>query len=243
MSEAFLGIDLGTSSVKVLVVDLDGTVRGSGSAEYRTLRPQPGWAEQDPDTWWEATSTAVQQAVGWSGTSVSIRGVGFSGQMHGAVFLGENERVLSPAVIWADQRSSRQASEVTAKIGAKRLIEIAGSPLVTGFMAATAVWMREERASIWWRTKRLLSPKDEIRRRMTGVAATDPGDGSASLLFDARWRNWSPDLLDAVEIPSILLPPVKPSSAVAGEITLEAADALGLPPGTPVVTGTGDAPS
>lgn len=243
MSEAFLGIDLGTSSVKALVVDLDGTVRGNGSAEYPVLRPQPGWAEQDPDTWWEATSTAVQQAVGWSGTGVSISGVGFSGQMHGAVFLGENERVLSSAVIWADQRSSRQASEVTAKIGAKRLIEIAGSPLVTGFMAATAVWMREERASIWWRTKRLLSPKDEIRRRMTGAAATDPGDGSASLLFDARWRNWSPDLLDAVEIPSILLPPVKPSSAVAGEITPDAADALGLPPGTPVVTGTGDAPS
>ena len=159
MSEAFLGIDLGTSSVKALVVDLDGTVRGTGSAEYPVLRPQPGWAEQDPDAWWEATSTAVQQAVGWSGTGVSIGGVGFSGQMHGAVFLGENERVLAPAVIWADQRSSRQASELTAKIGAERLIEIAGSPLVTGFMAATAAWMREERASIWWRTKRLLSPK------------------------------------------------------------------------------------
>ena len=174
MSEAFLGIDLGTSSVKALVVDPDGTVRGTGSAEYPVLRPQPGWAEQDPDTWWEATSTAVQQAIGWSGSGVSIGGVGFSGQMHGAVFLGENERVLSPAVIWADQRSSRQASEVTEKIGAKRLIEIAGSPLVTGFMAATAAWMREERASVWWRTKRLLSPKDEIRRRMTGATATDP---------------------------------------------------------------------
>src|SRR5829696_7549018 len=95
MSEAFLGIDLGTSSVKALVVDPDGTVRGTGSAEYPVLRPQPGWAEQDPDAWWEATSTAVQQAVGWSGTDVSIGGVGFSGQMHGAAFLGENERVLS----------------------------------------------------------------------------------------------------------------------------------------------------
>ena len=243
VSEAFLGIDLGTSSVKALVVDLDGTVRGTGSAEYPVLRPQPGWAEQDPDAWWEATCTAVQQAVGWSGTGVSIGGVGFSGQMHGAVFLGENERVLTPAVIWADQRSSRQASELTAKVGAKRLIEIAGSPLVTGFMAATAAWMREEGASIWWRTKRVLSPKDEIRRRTTGATATDPGDGSASLLFDARWRNWSPDLLDAVEIPSILLPPVKPSSAIAGEITPVAATALGLASGIPVVTGTGDAPS
>ena len=120
MSEAFLGIDLGTSSVKALVVDLDGTVRGTGSAEYPVLRPQPGWAEQDPDAWWDATSTAVRQAVGWSGAGVSIGGVGFTGQMHGAVFLGENERVLSPAVIWADQRSSGQASEITAKVGARR---------------------------------------------------------------------------------------------------------------------------
>ena len=129
--------------------------------------------------------------------------------------------MLSPAVIWADQRSARQAAEITAKIGPERLISIAGSPLATGFMAATAAWMREERSSIWWRTKRMLSPKDEIRRRITGMTATDPGDASASLLCDARWRNWSPDLLDAVEVPSILLPPVKPSTAVAGEVTAD----------------------
>ena len=243
MTDAFLGIDLGTSSVKALVVDIEGSVRGTGSAEYPVLRPQPGWAEQDPDAWWEATIVAVQQAVGWSGTGVTIGGVGVSGQMHGAVFLGENDRPLCPAVIWADQRSSRQAAEVTAKVGAERLIEIAGSPLVTGFMAATAAWMQEERSSIWWRTKRLLSPKDEIRRHITGMTATDPGDGSATLLCDARWRNWSPDLLDAIEVPSILLPPMKPSSAVAGEVIPDSAESLGLAPGTPVVTGTGDAPS
>jgi xylulokinase len=243
MTDAFLGIDLGTSSVKALVVDGDGTVRGTGSAEYSVLRPQPGWAEQDPEAWWQATVDAVQHAVGWSGTRLTIRGVGFSGQMHGAVFLGESDRMLSPAIIWADQRSSRQAAEVTAKVGAERLIAIAGSPLVTGFMAATVAWMQEERSSIWWRTKRLLSPKDEIRRRITGMIATDPGDSSASLLCDARWRNWSPDLLDAVEVPSILLPPVKPSNAVAGEVIAEVANELGLPAGTPVVTGTGDAPS
>jgi xylulokinase len=243
LTDAVLGIDLGTSSVKALLVDIDGTLRGTGHAEYPVLRPQPGWAEQDPDAWWKATVDAVQQAVGWAGSGVTIGGVGFSGQMHGAVFLGENDRVLSPAVIWADQRSSRQAAEVTAKVGSERMIAIAGSPLVTGFMAATVAWMREERSSIWWRTKRLLSPKDEIRRRITGMAATDPGDGSATLLCDARWRNWSPDLLDAVEIPSILLPPVKSSSAVAGEVTADVSDELGLAPGTPVVTGTGDAPS
>ncbi|MGH2614768.1 MAG: FGGY family carbohydrate kinase, partial [Thermomicrobiales bacterium] len=233
MTDAFLGIDLGTSSVKVLLVDADGNVRGTGSAEYPTMRLHPGWAEQDPDAWWQATIAAVQQAVGWAGAGTTIGGIGFAGQMHGAVFLGENDRPLAPAVIWSDQRSTRQAAAITAKLGPERLIEIAGSPLATGFMAATAVWTQEEQSSIWWRTKRILSPKDELRHRITGAAATDPGDGSATLLFDARWRNWSPELLDAVETPSILLPPVKPSSAVAGEVTVEAAAALGIAAGTP----------
>jgi xylulokinase len=243
MSEAYLGIDLGTSSVKALVVDEAGNVRGTGGAEYPVLRPYPGWAEQDTDAWWNATIEAVQQAIGWASSAVTIGGIGIAGQMHGVVFLGDQDKPLTPAVIWADQRSARQAAEVTAKVGAERLIEIAGSPLVAGFMAATAVWTREEKSSIWWRTKRLLSPKDEIRRRITGAVATDPGDGSASLLFDARWRNWSPELLDAAEISSIMLPPVKPSGAVAGEVTADAAAALGVAPGIPVVTGTGDAPS
>jgi xylulokinase len=242
-TEVFLGIDLGTSSVKALVVDIDGAVRGMGRAEYPTMRPHPGWAEQDPESWWEATAAAVQQAVGWLGADAPIAGVGVAGQMHGTVFLGENDAPLTPAVIWADQRSSRQAAEITAKLGAERLIGIAGSPLVTGFMAATAAWMQEERSSIWWRTKRLLSPKDELRRRITGTVATDPGDGSGTLLLDARWRNWSPDLLDAVEVSSILLPPVKPSNVVAGEVSETAAEALGISAGLPVVTGTGDAPS
>jgi xylulokinase len=185
----------------------------------------------------------VQQAVGWAGAATRIGAVGFSGQMHGAVFLGENDQPLTPAVTWADQRSATQAAAITSRVGAERLIAIGGSPLVTGFMAATAAWMREERSSVWWRTKRLLSPKDEIRRRVTGAIAADPGDGSATLLFDGRWRNWSPDLLDAAEVASIVLAPVKPSGAVAGEVVAEAAHHLQIPSGLPVVTGTGDAPS
>lgn len=242
MSDVFLGIDLGTSSVKALAVDADGHVRGMGSAEYPTLRPHPGWAEQDPDAWWEATVSAAPQAAGWLGAGGAVGGIGVAGQMHGAVFLGENDAPLTPAVIWEDQRSARQAAEITAKLG-ERLIGIAGSPLSTGFMAATAAWMQEERSSVWWRTKRLLLPKDELRRRITGTLATDPGDGSGSLLLDARWRNWSPDLLDAAEVSSILLPPVKASDAVVGEVSEAAAEALGIAAGIPVVTGTGDAPS
>lgn len=240
MSSHYLGLDLGTSSIKALVVDDEGQVKGTGSAEYPTSRPEPGWAEQDPEDWWRATVEAVQQAVGWSG-GVTIASVGFSGQMHGVTFLGEHDRPLYPAVIWADQRSERQARAVTVKVGAERLIEIAGSPLVTGFLAATVAWMQEQKSSIWWRTKRILSPKDELRRRLTDVIATDPGDGSAALLLDARWRNWSPELLDAVEVPSIVLPTIRQSAAIAGEVSSRSAVELNLAAGTPVATGTGDA--
>ncbi len=235
-----LGIDLGTSAVKVVVVDEQGTVKATGSAEYPVLHPRMGWAEQDPDSWWGATVTAIQQAMGWAGSGVTIRAIGLSGQMHGVTFLGEGERSLYPAIIWADQRSEPQARAFARKVGAERLIAIAGSPVAAGFMAATIGWMQEEKASIWWRTRHLLSPKDELRRRLTGAIATDPGDGAATLLFDGRWRNWSPQLLDAAEVPSALMPQVRPASAPAGELTREAAEATGLPAQTLVVTGTAD---
>ena len=235
-----LGIDLGTSAVKVVIVDESGVVKASGSAEYPVLHPRMGWAEQDPDAWWSATVEAIQQALGWSGSALNIRAIGFSGQMHGVTFLGEGERSLYPAIIWADQRSEQQARAFTQKVGAERLIGIAGSPVASGFMAATIGWMQEEKASIWWRTRHLLSPKDELRRRLTGAIATDPGDGAATLLFDGRWRNWSPQLLDAAEVPSALMPQVRASAAPAGELTREAAEATGLPAQTLVVTGTAD---
>lgn len=235
-----LGIDLGTSAVKVVVVDELGTVKAAGSAEYPVLHPRIGWAEQDPDDWWNATVAAIQQALGWGGNSLNIRAIGLSGQMHGVTFLGEGDRSLYPAIIWADQRSERQARALTNKVGTDRLIEIAGSPVAAGFMAATIGWMQEEKSSIWWRTRHLLSPKDELRRRLTGAIATDPGDGAATLLFDGRWRNWSPQLLDAAEVPSALMPQVRPSAAPAGELTAGAAEATGLPAGTLVVTGTAD---
>lgn len=161
-----LGIDLGTSAVKVVVVDEQGVVKATGTSEYPVLNPRIGWAEQDPDAWWHATVTAVQQALGWAGGSLDVRAVGFSGQMHGVTFLGEGERSLYPAIIWADQRSEQQARAFTQKVGAERLIGIAGSPVASGFMAATIGWMQEEKASIWWRTRHLLSPKDELRRRL-----------------------------------------------------------------------------
>ncbi len=243
MTQLYLGIDLGTSAVKALIVDAAGQVRAAGSAEYPVNRPQPGWAEQDPVMWWTATIDAVRQALGWAGANARVAAIGVSGQMHGTVLLDERERPLAPAIIWADGRSQAQVERLTREIGAERLIDIAGSPLAAGFQAATVAWVKEERSSVWWRTKRVLLPKDELRRRLTGEIMTDPGDGSGTLLFDARWRNWSPDLLGAVGVEPAKLPPVRPSASLAGALRPDAAAEFGLPAGIPVAVGSGDAPS
>jgi len=241
MPEAFLGIDLGTSSVKVLLVDGDGRVLGTGAAEYPTQRPHPGHAEQHPDDWWRATGAATHQALAWAGAKVHVAGIGLAGQMHGTVLLGERGQILAPAIIWADQRSWKQVAAITEAVGAERLIDLAGSPVATGFQAATIRWLQEEKSSLWWRTKTVLLPKDELRRRLTGTLATDPSDAAGTLLLDARWRGWSPDILAALGIDPAKLPPVHPSVEVAGGLTPDAAESLGLPEGTPVAVGAGDA--
>lgn len=243
MTDAFLGIDLGTSSVKVLVVDEQGQVLGSGTASYPVHRPRPDAAEQDPEAWWQAVAAATRQATGWINAATHIAGIGLSGQMHGTVLLDSDDRVIAPAIIWADQRAWRQVRSITEQVGADHLVEITGSPVATGFQATTIRWLQEERSSLWWRTSRVLLPKDEIRRRLTGEVATDPSDGSGTLLLDARWRDWSPVMLDALEIEQERLPPVRDSTAIAGELRREAADLLGLPVGVPVVVGAGDAAS
>ena len=243
MTDAFLGIDLGTSAVKVLVVGETGQVRGTGSAEYSVHRPRPEHAEQDPEDWWRATAAATRQALGWAGSGVAVVGIGLSGQMHGTVVLGDGDELLLPAIIWADQRSWHQVEWITKRVGAERLIDLTGSPVAVGFQAATIRWLQEERPALWRRVRRVLLPKDELRRRLVGDVATDPSDGSGTLLLDPRWRNWSPEVLEALGIEVERLPPVRESAEVAGELRPAAAEALGLSPGVPVVVGAGDAPS
>ncbi len=242
MIEAFLGIDLGTSSVKALVIDTSGSIRGSGAAGYPVHRPAAGHAEQDPEEWWGATTVAVRAAVAAAGADVEVAAIGLSGQMHGTVLLDATDQPLGPVIIWEDQRSERDVAEITALIGAARLVEITGSPVATGFQAATIRWLQREAADRWARVRSILAPKDELRRRLTGEIATDPSDGSGTLLLDVRTRSWSDDLLAALLIPVERLPPLLPSTGPAGTLQQTAASALGLRPGIPVATGAGDAP-
>jgi xylulokinase len=236
-----LGIDLGTSSVKVLLATETGQILGGGSAEYPIHHPRPGWAEQYPDDWWQAIVQSVRQALAETGdTPASISAIGLSGQMHGTVLLGKAGQLLAPAVIWPDQRSQHQVQEITAMIGAERLIELTGSPVATGFQAATVRWVQQERPELWQRTRSILPPKDYVRYRLTGDVHTDPSDGSGTLLLDVHRRDWSPHVLAVLEIDVARLPPVRPSAAVAGQLGQKAAEALGLPAGIPVVTGAAD---
>jgi xylulokinase len=235
-----MGIDLGTSSVKVVAVTLTGTVVGTGSAEYPILSPQSGLAEQQPEAWWQATVHAVKTATSEPGVASQIVAIGLSGQMHGLVTLDHSEALVGNAIIWPDQRSSVQVRDLTARVGAENLIRIAGSPLATGFAAASLAWLRVEQPQVFNAIANILSPKDYLRWRLTGELAGDPSDGSGALLLDVTRRTWSPELLDVVGVDRATMSPLRPSSAPAGALTHNAASALGLPPATPVATGAAD---
>jgi xylulokinase len=234
-----LGIDLGTSSVKVLLVTTSGEVAASGTAEYPIHHPEPGHAEQDPGAWWSACIAAVRSALA-AAQGVRVAAIGLSGQMHGLVMLDADGELVAPAIIWPDQRSERQVQEITAAIGAERLYAITGSPLSTGFLAASARWVQQVQPEKWSRVRMLLLPKDYVRWRLTGTFATDPSDGAGALLLDEERRDWSDELLQLLAIDRSLLPPVLPADQLAGVLREEAAAALGLPAGIPVVMGAAD---
>jgi xylulokinase len=237
---SFLGIDLGTSAVKVLLVDANGKVLGRGTADYPISRPQPDHAEQDPATWWRAPTEAVRLALANVGQSAMPEAIGLSGQMHGTVLLNAADRPLAPAIIWPDQRSARQVAEITQKVGARHLIRLAGSPVATGFQAATIRWFQQERPDLWRQVRRILLPKDYLRWRLTQSHATDPSDAAGTLLFDVHRRTWSPEFLDALDVDDSLLPPIQPSTSIAGHLDAAAAREMSLPAGIPVVTGAAD---
>ncbi len=241
MPGGYLGIDLGTGAVKAVVTDAQGRVQSVGSAEHPTSHPRPGFAEQEPERWWEATVRAVREAVARA-AGYEIAAIGLSGQMHGTVLLDSADRPFRPAVIWADTRSAAQVERLTAEIGKERLIEIAGSPLAAGFQAATIRWFQDEQPDVWRHVRRIALPKDYLGWRLTGTWATEPSDAASTLLLDVRQRDWSDTILAAVGISRDQLPPVLPSASPRGRLLPEAAAALGLPSGIPVVAGGGDAP-
>ncbi|MEJ5310475.1 MAG: xylulokinase [Anaerolineae bacterium] len=238
---ALMGVDIGTSSTKTIIVRPDGAVLGLAAQEYAVETPRPGWAEQNPETWLNAALDTMRRALVAADISAEqVRAIGLSGQMHGTVCLDRHGRALCPAIIWADQRSAAQVAEVEARVGRERLAAWTANPLATGFMLATWLWLREHEPDVASATAYLLLPKDYVRYRFTGEIGAEPSDASSTLLFDTANRCWSMPLLDAFDLDARVLPPVAASASIAGGLLPEIAAATGLRPGTPVIYGGSD---
>lgn len=237
-----LGIDVGTTGTRAVVVRPDGHVMGATTADHQPMRmPKPGWAEQDPEDWWQATVLAVRGALKQAQRQGGdIAAIGLSGQMHGVVCLDKANLVLRPALLWCDQRSQAQCDWITSKVGAGRLIKLASNPALTGFSAPKLLWVRDNEPETFERTAHFLLPKDYVRFRLTGEFSTDVSDASGTLLFDVTHRRWSKELIEALDIDPQVLPRTFESPQITGQVTAETALLTGLKAGTPVVGGAGD---
>ena len=236
-----LGIDVSTTATKAIVVDESGAVRAIGIAEYPFEVPRPLWSEQAPQLWWDATMAAIRQVLASPGVAADeVVAVGLTGQMHGAVLLDRADEVLRPAILWNDQRTAAECDVIRERIGRDRLIAITGNDALTGFTAPKLVWVREHEPDVWGRISHLLLPKDYVRHRLTGEHAVDKADGAGTLLFDLARREWSPEIVAALEIDREWLPRSWEGPEVTGTLTAGAARATGLRSGTPVVAGGGD---
>lgn len=242
----FLGIDVGTSATKAVVCDARGRIVREASADHPISRPREGWSEQDCDDWWSSCARAVRMVAGSGrGGKLAIDAIGLSGQMHGAVLLGadpgEASRALRPAILWNDQRTSRECDEIERCSGGRaRLVKGVGNAPLTGFTLPKLLWVRRHEPAIWRRVRHVVLPKDYIRLRLTGLLATDFGDAGGTLLLDVRRRAWNFTLCERLAIDPAILPPILESGALAGTLTRRAARTLGLEGGTPVVAGSGD---
>jgi xylulokinase len=240
-NELLLGIDIGTSGSKAVLVDIEGGVVASALSEYPMSTPRPLWAEQNPAGWWEATVRSVRQVLATPGVRAEqVKGVGLTGQMHGLVLLDERGEVLRPCIMWNDQRTGPQCDAITERLGLARLLELTANPVLPGFTAPKIVWVRENEPEVYARAAHVLLPKDYARYRLTGEYLTEVSDASGTLLLDVRHRRWSPEMLAALDIPEGWLPVCRESVEPTSRISERAAAETGLPAGTPVVGGAGD---
>lgn len=247
---SLLGIDIGTSSAKGVVIDESGRVQASAAAHYPLSQPRPGWSEQEPEDWWKATVAVCGQLLASGKTrAADIKAVGLSGQMHGSVFLdrasvtggGEHAGAVRPALLWNDQRTGAQCQAIERAVGGRRqLVSLVGNAALTGFTLPKILWLREHEPEAFARTAKVVLPKDFVRLRLTGEVATDVGDAAGTLLFDIDARTWSQAVRDAVRLDPGLFPAHFESAQVTGGVTRWASQQTGLAAGTPVVGGSGD---
>jgi xylulokinase len=236
-----LGLDVSTTATKAVILDRAGAVVAAEASTYPYQTPRPLWSEQDPELWWAGAVDAIRSALAAAGIGgEEVAGVGLAGQMHGLVALDDGRQPVRPAILWNDQRTQAECHEIRDTIGRDRLIEITGNDALPGFTAPKLLWVRRHEPELWPRIAHVLLPKDFVRLRLTGDLAVDRADGSGTLLLDLVAREWSAEVLEALELDPSWFPATYEGPEVTGGISEDAAGATGLRAGTPVVAGGGD---
>ncbi|WP_097028390.1 xylulokinase [Clostridium peptidivorans] len=237
----FIGIDLGTSSVKIILMDESGEIQHSLSRSYEVSYPKATWAEQEPEVWWNETKEGLKELMSSiSIKSDEIKGIGFSGQMHGLVLLDEEGKVLRPSILWCDQRTQEECDHLNKEIGQKKLSKCTGNMALTGFTAPKVMWVKKHEPEVFKKIAHILLPKDYIRYKLTGEFATDVSDASGTLFFDVKNRCWSKEMQDILCIKEEWLPKVFESWEPTGKVLPEVSHYTGLSKDTVVVAGAGD---
>ena len=236
----YLGIDIGTSAVKAIVVDESESVLATATASLETQRLQPLWSEQNPDDWWTAVAATVLELRAKLGDAFgAVRAIGLSGQMHGNVVLDAGQRPVRPAIIWNDGRSAAECDELTALV--PEIGHICGVPPMPGFSAPKYRWLLKNEPQNFAKIRHVMLPKDYVRLQMTGEIATDICDASGALLLDVGKRQWSAPVIEACGLTPSMLPQLMEGTEVAGGLSAKIASSWGLKTGLPVVAGAGDA--
>ena len=235
----YLGVDLGTSSVKLVLADGEGRIADSASAKYPLLLPEDGWSEQNPEDWYAGVIACVRE-LGCRHDLSAVKGVSFSGQMHGLVVLDKDDNVIRPAILWNDNRTTEECAYLNDVIGKDKLLEWTGNVAFTGFTAPKLMWMKRHEPENFARIAKIMLPKDFVAYKMSGVFGSDVSDDSGTLYFDVKNRAWSAPMLGIIGITEEQLPAIFESTDVIGHISEEFAAASGLPVSAKVVMGGGD---
>lgn len=238
---ALAGLDIGTSGVKGLALGADGAVLATSTREYPLLTPRPGWAEQEPESWWTATADVLKElGARCAAAGDRIEALGLTGQMHGAVFLDAAGESIRPAILWCDQRTQAECDDINRLVGEDALRRITANPALTGFQAPKLLWLRKNEPEAFARVRKVLLPKDYIRYRLTGEFFTDVSDASGTTLFDVPNRRWSRKILENLDLPAEWFPAGVESPERAGAVSSFGEGATGIGEGTPVCGGGGD---
>ena len=236
-----LGLDVGTSGAKALLIGPLGQVLATATESYPLHTPHPLWTEQDPEAWWEACAKAIRRVLDDGKVQPGdVEGIGLTGQMHGLVLLDAAGNVVRPAILWNDQRTADQCRAITQRVGAERILQLTGNPVLPGFTAPKIAWVAENEPEAFGRSRHLLLPKDYVRYRLTGEILSDVSDASGTSLFDVAHRRWSPEMVEAVGVPRDWLPETHESPEGSARVSAGGAAATGLQEGTVVAAGAGD---